>query len=355
MRKIITLSIIGLVMVPNVTFAETDAEIALNQAISIVKTNCSGISARMENIKKMVGIGTAVNAIGTVAGAGGVASGIVKYKADINTLDSLKEKTDIDELIRQAKAAENSQVNQELLARVKTLDPNLRENLEKLTGANRATSTQGLEDRSAQLQSDIAASEAKSNRMGNIRTGLFATDTVTNVAGAIVSSKTVADGDFIEQINKCKESVTALQNARLRVKVEDGENANPQKMDLSQKMIDKCSQYEYANFQQLNNLGKGAMISNSVGAATGAAATITSALGNKKYSDMASGVDITNQESVDSVNKKMLANQKINIASNALGGVTAAASLAGTVLNASQIKTAKQILTIAQECEEAIQ
>jgi hypothetical protein len=45
---------------------------------------------------------------------------------------------------------------------------------------------------------------------------------------------------------------------------------------------------------------------------------------------------------------------KMNVASNVLGGVTTAASLSGTILNATQIKTAKQILNISSECEEAL-
>ena len=67
-------------------FADTDALGALNTAISNVRLNCSGISAQMQEIKKMAGIGTVVNAVGTAAGVGGVVSGVVKSKKDENTL-----------------------------------------------------------------------------------------------------------------------------------------------------------------------------------------------------------------------------------------------------------------------------
>jgi hypothetical protein len=177
---------------------------------------------------------------------------------------------------------------------------------------------------------------------------LFATDTVTNVAGAVVASKTKVDEDFVAQITKCTESLGKLRNARIRVKTEDGSDVDKHQMDLSQNILDKCSEYEYMNLQQLNSLSKGALVTNSVGAATGMAATITSALGNKNN---LSNVNFADTASVQKVNQY----GKINVASNFIGGVTTAASLTGTVLNATQIKTAKKILDIAQKCEEALQ
>ena len=58
-------------------------------------------------------------------------------------------------------------------------------------------------------------------------------------------------------------------------------------------------------------------------------------------------MDFKTEQGVEDIKKY----SKMNVASNVLGGVTATASLTGTVLNASQIKTAKQVLNIAQECE----
>ncbi len=340
-------------LLPGMVWADAGAEVALNDAIEIVRTQCRGISAKMEGIKKMAGIGTAVNAVGTVAGAGGVAAGVVKYNTDVSMAKTMGEKAATDELLRKLKEKELSPENQLALKKDIVLSPDFEKNLQALVDElNAEESVQDkqktLTEHSAELQNKINEQQKKSITAGNVRTGLFAVDTVSNVTGAVVSSKTVADKDFIEQIKLCTESMDVLRNARTRLKVENGADSAPASMERSQKILDKCSEYEYVNVQQLNNLGKGAMISNSVGAATGTVATITSALGNdKKLSEM----DFKTEDGIKQINKY----EKVNVASNIIGGVTAAASLSGTVLNASQIKTAKQILNIAQECEEALQ
>lgn len=337
-------------LLPFASFAESDAQIALNETIDIVRTHCSGVSARMEKIKKMAGIGTAVNVIGTAAGAGGVASGVVKYYTDVDMAKNMVEKAGVDALINSLKERELSAENQALLNNVIEIDPDIEKNLSALLDELKAQETleakqEILENRSNELQNQINAKQDKSTTLGNVRTGLFVADTATNVAGAIVSSNTVADDDFVEQIKKCTSSIDLLRNARLRVKVEDGDAADIKTMDLSQKILDKCSEYEYVNIQQINNLAKGAMVSNSIGAVTGSAATITSVLGNnKKLSDEIKSGDA----------KNVVEYNRMNVASNVLGGVTTAASLTGTALNASQIKTAKQILNISSECEEVL-
>ena len=339
-------------LLPVAAFAETEAQIELNNAIEIVRMQCRGISARMEGVKKMAGVGTAVNVIGTATGVGGVASGVVKYNKDVDTIKGIKDKSELDSLIAELKRTKESlSENQDLLQRAKTIDPNIETNLQKLANdlaeeEKLEQQQQILEQSSADLQKEIDKSQQESIKSGNIRTGLFATDTAANVAGAVVSANTVVDKDFVEQIKLCAQSMDKLRDARTRVKIEEGLGSAPALMERSQKILEKCSEYEYVNVQQLNSLAKGAMISNSVGAATGAAATITSVLGNnKKVTDIKKAND----------EKAAKEYNAMNFSSNVLGGVTAAASLSGTVLNASQIKTAKQILSIAEECEGALQ
>lgn len=338
---------LSLLFLPVVAMAESDAEIALNDAIGAARLSCSGISARMENIKKMAGIGTVVNAAGTVAGAGGVAAGHFKMDADAKAMGASMAKSQSDAIIAKLRKQELSAQNQAALKYAFSISPDLEKNLKILAeddDAKEQTIT-AYEALSANSQKTINEQQKKSDTLGNVRTGLFAMDTVSNVAGAVVASKTVADDDFIEQINKCVESLSKLSDARTRVKVEDGANANQQQMNLSQNILDKCGEYKSLDLKQLNNLGKGAMIANSVGAATGAVATITSALGtNKKVST----IEAYSQEDA----KKFF---KTNHTSNIMGGVTTAASLTGTVLNATQIKTVKKTLEITQACEEALQ
>lgn len=348
-------------LLPLTVFAATDAEIALDNAIGTVRTNCSGVSAKMESIKKMAGIGTAVNAAGTVAGAAGVASGVVKLKKhDLATaraiggeLGVVHVKTETDILLKKLKGENLSVEENTFLESYPEFKTELESRVKQISeSANKEEKIKELEKESFELEKEVQQQKSAVNRKqdesvaaGNIRTGTFAVDTVTNVAGAIVSSKTVVDDDFIEQIKKCTESIDALRTARTRMNMEDGPNANQQKMELSQKILDKCSEYEYVNLTPLNNLAKGAMVTNSIGAATGTAATITSVLGNnKRLSDM----NFKNDP------EDVIKYAKMNTASNVLGGVTAAASLTGTVLNASQIKTAKQVLNIAQECESVL-
>jgi hypothetical protein len=99
-----------------------------------------------------------------------------------------------------------------------------------------------LEKKSDELQNKINQQQKKSDIAGNVRTGMFAVDTVSNVAGAVVSSKTIVDDDFVEQIKKCTESVAELRDARVRAKVEDGGMGLTQNMDISQKIIEKCGE-----------------------------------------------------------------------------------------------------------------
>lgn len=349
-------------LLPLSVFAETDADIAVNMAIGNVRTNCSGVSAKMESIKKMAGIGTAVNAVGTVAGVGGVASGVIKVKHDVGTayatggqFGTTYAKTETDLLLKKLKKEELSVDDKEFLKKYPNTEKELDIKVKQiLDGENKDKVITDLEKESDELEKKIIQYQNNANReqdksvtSGNIRTGTFALDAISNATGAFVSSKTIADDDFIEQIKKCTESIDSLRTAHTRMKMEDGPNANHQKMELSQKIMEKCGKYEYVNLTPINNLGKGAMVTNSIGAATGTAATITSVLGNnQKLSNM----DFKTKQGVEDVKKY----SKMNTASNVLGGVTAVASLTGTALNASQIKTAKQVLDIAQECEETL-
>ena len=351
-------------LLPLTAFADTDAGTTLNDTINVVRAQCSGISARMENIKKMAGIGTAVNAVGTATGIGGVASGIVKSQTDKKTFGLKQEKAEVDAILEYMKEIEARPENASAYFAPNKLAPDYRARIRALAEASFSFDKDGemvkfnhdldddgtkqiiseYEERSNQLQKDIDKSQKKSTAAGNARTALFAVDTATNVAGAVVSSKTVADEDLVEQIKKCKESIELLKTARMRAQIEDVDKSDARAMEISQNILNKCGEYQYLDMTKLNSLAKGAMITNSVGAVSGTVATITSALGNsKKVSEM----DVINSDEYEK-------NKKMNTASNVLGGVTTAASLTGTALNASQIVEAKKIVNVSQECEETL-
>lgn len=326
MKKII---LIFLFLCPLIAKSETDAEIQLRSTINDVRNYCGGISAQMESLKKMAGIGTVINAVGTGVGVGGVIAGVVKESKDTETLAALKK-------------LEESDANQKALEELRGayLNSNAKENIKALAKELSADSKKFEK---------IAENQSKSDKMGNLRTGLFATNTATSVAGAVVSSKTILDDATLEKINLCKESIAKLRDASTRMKVEDGDNVNGDLMQKSQNIIERCGKYETYDMSSLNKLAKGATVSGAVGAVTGTVATITSALGTSKK---AVDIDYRDSAQAQKDEKSLVAANK---ASNVLGGVTAGTSLAGTVLNATQVKKVKQLVTIADNCEGVLE
>ena len=317
-------------LLPCMAMAGTDAENALDSIVRNVRANCDGISNDLTSLKKMAGIGTIVNAAGTLAGAGGVASGVAKMNADSNTEELL--------------VLEQSTRNKAALANFKNAIPNIDWNAVE-THLNQLTEEDKNPDN---IKKQINASQEKSDKYGNIRTGLFAANTATSVAGAVVSSKAKVDESLEERIKACTQSLSGLNDAITRVRVEDGVNANTEKLTKSKNIWDKCGQYKNVNTDSLNKLAKAAMVSGVVGGATGTAATITSVSGTKnKMSD----VDLNSADAANDINKI----ENINVASNVLGGVTAVSSLTGTILNAAQKKRIQEVVTIAENCEEALQ
>ncbi len=343
-------------LLPISAIAETDTDVIFNKALNSVRTQCSGISDKLEPLKKMAGIGTAVNAIGTASGIGGVASGIAKYNTDKNIAGEMGEKYSIEIMKEKLKAKELSAENQAAFENFRKIAPNinwkqLEQDLNKLSDnldeQERQESIKELEKKEAELQNKINKNQAKSDKYGNVRTGLFATNTATNIAGAIVSSKTKVDETLQEKIKACTESINTLRNAMMQYRVESSENTNTDLLSKSEQIVSKCGEYQYIDTESLNKFARGATISGTVGAVTGTAATISSISGT---TNKLSNVDLTNENSIQEINKI----ENTNTASNILGGVTAVTSLTGTILNATQIKKIKQIVSIADKCEEAL-
>ena len=345
-----------ILFLPISAIAETDAELALNTVLNNVRTQCSGISAELEPLKKMASIGTVVNAAGTAAGVGGVVSGIAKSETDKNIAYDMGQKHGIELLKEQLKAKELSTENQEALANFqkmattfnwKQIEQDLNKLSNDLDEQEEQKYLQELEQKESETQKKINENQNKSDTYGNIRTGLFAANTATNVAGAIVSSKTNISTTLQEKIKACTESVNTLRNTMMQYRVESSENINTGLLSKSEQIVSKCGEYQYIDTESLNKLARGATISGTVGAVTGAAATISSISGT---TNKLSNVDLTNANSIQEINKI----ENMNTASNVLGGVTAATSLTGTILNATQIKKIKDIVPISNECEGAL-
>ena len=145
----------------------------LSAAIENVRATCGGIGAELTDMKKMAGITTAVTGVGTVAGGVALGTGLAKVNVD----------KEIEEL--EAQIAE--------LKKSRSGVP-----VEELEIANKNEFNQSLGDfvhtYSAELQqkdAELSAAEKKSKTLGNIRTGTMAAATATNIAGAVIASKTI--------------------------------------------------------------------------------------------------------------------------------------------------------------------
>ena len=297
-----------------VAHANTD----LTAAIENVRTTCGNISAELADMKKMAGITTAVTGVGTVAGGVALGTGLAKANVD----------KEIEEL--EAQIAE--------LKKSRSGVP-----VEKLEIANQNKFNQSLEDffrtYSAELQqkaTELSAAEKKSKTLGNVRTGTMAAATATNIAGAVMSGTNRVKGDLKQQIDECLASVKTLSNVRMQARI-DGSATNTD-LARAENIIRACDAWTTVDISSINKRSTGATVSAGIGAGLGLVGTITSASANSK--DVRDG---------DSDKEKNL-----NTAANVLAGGTTAASLSGTIFNATQISAIKRAATVADECEGAL-
>ena len=141
----------------------------LNTALQNTYRACADIDNNLHDLKVLAGVNTAVTAVGTGLGIGAAATGFVKASKDKQVevkLDKLRE-------IEQKNPGANSSDTE-----WQSFSESLQSEL--------TTAKQEIE----RYQAEIAKLNKESKNLGNWRTGLLAGNTVTNVAGAINSSKT---------------------------------------------------------------------------------------------------------------------------------------------------------------------
>ena len=102
--------------------------------------------------------------------------------------------------------------------------------------------------------------------------------------------------------------------------------------------MEMCKEYDYVDISKINAKGKGATISSVVGATTGVAGTVTSAMAN---------ADATRNDDTKSGKQK---EKNLNTAANVLAGASTVASATATVFNATQIKAIKDVANVAAKC-----
>ena len=289
--------LIGILLL-NTPFARADV-LPLDDALRATYNACIGIDDELADLKKMAGINTAVTGVGTGLGVGATVVGIVKTSTD----------KDLHAILNAIDNIDNS-----------TINPSWSDVL-------------AVYDKYIAQYGDIETAHTalynKSKSLGNWRTGLLAASTTTNVAGAIIAGNNKIDKDLQTRINECIESVDNLKDAISQ--------AHFDSIDITEanKIVSECGKWKYADLSVINNRAKGAMISSIVGATTGIAGTITSAVANS---------DTVRQDNIEK-------EKNLNTASNVLSGTTAVASGVATVFNATQISAVKKIAEIANSCE----
>lgn len=293
-----------------VAHANTD----LTAAIENVRTTCGNISAELSDMKKMAGITTAVTGVGTVAGGVALGTGLAKANVDkeIEELESqiarlIAERGDV--------PIEHLQIEDEAL---------FKRQVNEFIAYYQAK------------EQEISVAEQKSKNLGNWRTGTLAAATATNIASAVMSGTNRVKGDLKQQIDECLMSVKTLSNVRMQARIDS--SANDTELARAENIIRACNAWTTVDITSINNRSKGATVSSGIGAGLGLAGTITSASANSK--DVRDG---------DSDKEKNL-----NTAANVLAGGTTAASLSGTIFNATQINAIKRAATVADECEGAL-
>ena len=277
------------------------AAVDLDAALNKVRTSCGGISEELSTMRAMAGIGTAVSAVGTATGVAAVVAGVMKAKVEkIECSNSCG-----DEIF----CIESCEVVEEEVK-------------------------EGQEPTS---QDDT--NEAKSKTLGDIRTGTLAATTATNIAGAAVGGVNMkkARGSLSEQVSECLASVKELSAAYGQARI--SRTASEEDLGRIETIVRVCDEWSTVDLSKIDNRATGAFASSVVGAATGAAGTITSALANSE--GVRDGKDATKEKN-------------LNTASNVLAGGATVASTAATIFNATQISVIKRASTVADACEGAL-
>lgn len=272
----------------------------LDTALRDTYNACVGIDEQLTDLKKMAGINTAVSAVGTAAAGGALATGLAKASVDkklnFNTTAYNKLPTE----------DEFAKLKQDFLAVDYDAD-------------------------------DFAAANVKSKKLGNWRTGLMAGSTATNIAGAVMAGKNNKDNQELEILVKnCVSAVDNLDKKMTQARV-DGEDISEAKS-----IVTACGRYKHIDVSKVGKRNKGAFISSVIGASTGAAGTVTSAIANS---------DKVRDDNDEAGKQK---EKNLNTTSNVLAGTTAAASGVATIFNATQISAIKKVAEVAEKCEEVL-
>ena len=297
----------------NTAFAEA---LDLNTALQNTYRACADIDDNLHDLKVLAGVNTAVTAVGTGLGVGATATGFVKASKDkeIERLEKILEK------LKNIESNMPSKPTNDVASLQSGMDAYYNEH--KNDSVTDAQSVQG----------QINDLTKQSKNLGNWRTGLLAGNTATNIAGAVIASKTINKDDIQGQIDNCISATKDLNNAILAAKL-SGEDISE-----AQSIYKACREYEYVDISPINKRGTGAMVASSIGAVTGGIGTITSGVANSEK---------IRNDNTDAGKKK---EKDLNTASNVLSIGATAASATATVFNATQIAAIKKVAKVSESC-----
>ena len=302
----------------------------LTTALQNTYRACVGIDENMHELKVLAGVNTAVTAVGTGLGIGAVATGLAKDAIDEEIEQLLTEIWYVSAEYDGPEATED-----EKLAWYQDLHERLQQK-KWSSDEDSDSDLLGAESEEDQKMAELAIKEKKSKNLGNWRTGLLAGNTVTNVAGAIIASKTINKDDINGQIDACISATKKLNNAINAARMDGIE------VGEAQQIYNACREYEFVDIKPIDKRGKGAMISASIGAGVGGVGTITSGIANSDK--------IRNDDTESGKQKE----KDLNTASNVLAAGATVASATATIFNATQIAAIKKVAVVAQKCTEVL-
>ena len=319
---------------------------AVDDALTQMQGACGGVSTELDELRKMAGIGVGVSAAGTMSSAVATGAGLIKGKVDAEAMSHNLYADKWEDLrIHAAQVSwtmpDTAAVN-EFVEQIAQMQPQqIDVDFESELRTARQNSTAGK----------------RSKTWGDVRTGTLVAGTLTNVVGAAVSGVNVNKKDVKAHVTACMDATQnmkrilmqarmdrdAYNNALTNVKtVKEDETADAIMPNRYIKQIDSavhaCEEWSTIDVVKIGKRAGGAMATGIIGATTGVAGTIASAMANSKDMHLSG----TNKE------------KNLNVAANALSGTTAAVSGVATILSVAQISVIKKAALVDDKCMGAL-
>ena len=279
--------------------------------VSELRQNCTGINAELQEIKTYGTVNTIVTGVGTVAAGGALYAGIKKRDFDKKAEELAKKMENIEKMS-----------DSEFVSFLKEM-ASYEEAKEQYYSM-------------CQMKHDY---EAKSKKLGNVRTGLMAGNTATAIAGTIISVKNKKDSDSIKDtIQQCLDTIKKHEQRSGQAMID----CDREQYEKLKKAALECKMLSPENMEKVSKKNNVSSIVSGVNIGTGAAGTIVSALANSNK--------VRNDNSEQGQQKE----KNLNTASNVLAGTSMVASGVSTVFNATTLKSINNNLHASEACENAI-